>query len=159
MNIDCTVYTVIDEVLIKIICEQLQIAFIPLSAFRPLRGYNEQIAFKSITHVIYFTLKVNEHAEQTCSMLIVLLNNHRIIIGKSWMNRHEVILNILYDRIVFKSNRCKHFGAIFNYVFLKSNQNFVSSRRSSLWTLGTFVTFVITAIFKYIIFKKRSVFN
>ena len=92
-------------------------------------------------------------------MLIVSLNNHRIIINKSWMNRHEVILNMLYDRIVFKSNRCKHFEAIFNHVSLKSNQNSASSRRSSTWTLETFVTFVITETFKYIILKKKSVFN
>ena len=92
-------------------------------------------------------------------MLIVLLNNHRIIISKSWMNRHKVILNMLYDRIVFKSNRCKHFEAIFNHVSLKSNQNSASSRRSSTWTLETFVTFVITETFKYIILKKKSVFN
>ena len=83
MNIDCTVYTVIDEALMKIICGQLQIAFILFSASRPLRDYNEQIAFKPITHVIYLILKINGHAEQTCFMLIVLLNNHRIIINKS----------------------------------------------------------------------------
>ena len=73
----------IDEALIKIICGQLQIAFILLFAFRSLRGYNEQIALKPITHVIYFTLKINGHAEQICFMLIVSLNNHRIIIDKS----------------------------------------------------------------------------
>ena len=83
MNTDCTVYTVIDEALMKIICEQLQITSILLSASRPLRGYNEQIAFKPIIHAIYSTLKINGHAEQTCSMLIVSLNNHRIIIDKS----------------------------------------------------------------------------
>ena len=83
MNIDCTAYTVIDEALIETICEQLQIAFISLFASRPLRGYNGQIASKSITHAIYFTFKVNGHAEQICSMLIMSLNNHRIIIDKS----------------------------------------------------------------------------
>ena len=132
MNTDCIAYTVINEALIKIICEQLQIASILFSAFRSLRGYNGQIASKPITHVIYSTLKINGHAEQTCSMLIVSLNNHRIIIDKPWMNRHEVILNMLYDRIVFKSNRCKYFEAIFNHVSLKSNQNSASSRRSSI---------------------------
>ena len=83
MNTDCTVYTVIDETLVKTICEQLQITFISLFVSRSLRGYNGQIAFKSITHVIYFTLKVNGYVEQICFMLIVLLNNHRIIINKS----------------------------------------------------------------------------
>ena len=132
MNTDCTVYTVIDEALIKIICEQFQIVFISLFVFRSLRDYNGQIALKSITYVIYFILKINEHAEQICFMLIVSLNNHRIIINKSWMNRHEIILNMLYNRIVFKSNRCKHLGAIFNHVSLKSNQNSASNRRSSI---------------------------
>ena len=83
MNTDCIAYTVIDEALIKTICGQFQIASIPLSASRSLRGYNGQIVSKSITHVIYLILKVNEHAEQTCFMLIVSLNNHRIIIDKS----------------------------------------------------------------------------
>ena len=159
MNTDCTAYTMIDEALVETICGQFQIVSILLFVFRSLCGYNGQIAFKSIIHVIYFILKVNGHAEQICSMLIVSLNNHRIIISKSWMNRHEVILNILYDRIVFKSTRCKHFGAIFNHVSLKSNQNFALSRRSSTWTLETFVIFMITEIFKYIIFKKKSVLN
>ena len=159
MNTDCTVYTVIDETLIKIICEQLQIAFILLFTFRSLRDYNEQIASKSITHVIYSTLKINGHEKQTCFMSIVSLNNHRIIIDKSWINKHEIILNMLYDRIVFKSNRCKHFEATFNHVFSKNNQNSVSSRRSSTWMFGTSVTHVITETLKYIIFKKESVFN
>ena len=83
MNTGYTVYTVIDEALVETICGQLQIASIPFSASRPFRGYNGQIAPKSITHVIYLTLKVNGHAEQTCFMLIVSLNNHRIIIDKS----------------------------------------------------------------------------
>ena len=83
MNIDCIVYTMIDEALVEIICGQLQIAFIPFFVFRSLRDYNGQIAFKPITHVIYFILKINEHAEQICFILIVSLNNHRIIIGKS----------------------------------------------------------------------------
>ena len=83
MNTDCIIYTMIDETLIKIICEQLQIASILLSASRPFRDYNEQIVFKSITYVIYFILKVNGHAEQICFMLIISLNNHRIIINKS----------------------------------------------------------------------------
>ena len=159
MNTDCITYIVIDEALIEIICEQLQIASILFFAFRSLRGYNEQIVLKPITYVIYFTFKINGHAEQICFMLIISLNNHRIIIGKSWINRHEIILNMLYDRIVFKSNRYKHPEAIFNHVSSKNNQNSVSSRRSSTWTLVTSIIFIIKKTFKYIIFKKKFVFN
>ena len=159
MNTDCIAYTMIDETLIEIICEQLQIVLILFFAFRSLRDYNGQIDFKSITHVIYLTFKINGHAKQICFMLIVSLSNHRIIIDKSWMNRHKIILNILYNRIVFKSNRCKHFEATFNYVSSKSNQNSVLNWRSSTWTLETFVILVITETLKYIILKKRSVFH
>ena len=159
INIDCIVYTVIDEALIKIICEQLQIVSIFLFISRPFRDYNEQIVFKSIIHVIYFILQINGHAKQTCFMLIVSLNNHRIIISKSWINRHEVILNMLYNRIVFKSNRCNHLKTIFNHVSSKNNQHFILNRRSLIWTFMTFATSVIKEIFKYIILKKKSVLN
>ena len=83
MNTDCIVYIMIDEALIKTICEQLQIVSILLFVSRSLREYNEQIALKPIIHAIYFILKINGHIEQICFMLIVSLNNHRIIINKS----------------------------------------------------------------------------
>jgi len=64
------------------ICEKLNIESILLANSRPLRAYNEQLAFNSIIHVIYSTLIVNEYVKQTLSMLIVPLGNHRIIVGK-----------------------------------------------------------------------------
>ncbi len=51
----------------------------------------------SITHAIYPTLAINGHAEQICPMLIVPPGNHRIIIGRSWMNKRGVILDMKYD--------------------------------------------------------------
>jgi hypothetical protein len=64
------------------ICEKLNIELILLANSRSLRAYNEQLAFNSIIYVIYFTLIVNEYVEQICSMLIVPLGNHRIIVDK-----------------------------------------------------------------------------
>lgn len=114
LDTGCTAYTVIDESLAERLCEQLQIEPVPLAQARPLRAYNGQLAPKPITHAIYPTLAVNGHSEQTCPMLIVPLGNHRIIIGKPWMNKHGVILDMKYDRLVYKSNRCTHSGATFN---------------------------------------------
>ncbi len=64
------------------ICEKLNIELILLANSRPLKAYNEQLALNSITHVIYFTLTINEYVEQTYSMLIVPLENYCIIIDK-----------------------------------------------------------------------------
>jgi hypothetical protein len=66
----------------NMICEKLNIESILLANSRPLRAYNEQLALNSIIYAIYSTLIVNEYVEQTCSMLIVPLRNHRTIIGK-----------------------------------------------------------------------------
>ena len=66
----------------NIICEKLNIKLILLANSRPLKAYNEQLALNSITHVIYSILIVNEYVEQIYFMLIVSLENHRIIIDK-----------------------------------------------------------------------------
>jgi len=66
----------------NIICEKLNIELILLANSQSLRVYNEQLASSFITYAIYFTLIINEYVEQTCSMLIMSLGNHRIIIDK-----------------------------------------------------------------------------
>jgi len=116
LDTGCTVYSVIIEVLVDTVYEKLNIKPIPLANPRPLRAYNRQLASNSISHAIYATLVVNGYAEQTCPMLIVSLGNHSIIVGKPWMNKHGVILDMKYDRLVYKSNRyrCCYPEATFN---------------------------------------------
>jgi len=64
------------------ICEKLNIELILLANSRSLRAYNEQLVSNSIIYVIYSTLIVNEYIEQIYSMLIVSLENYRIIVDK-----------------------------------------------------------------------------
>jgi len=66
----------------NMIYEKLNIESILLANSRSLRAYNEQLALNFIIYVIYSTLIVNEYVEQICSMLIVSLENHRIIVDK-----------------------------------------------------------------------------
>ena len=44
-------------------------------------------------------------------MLITDLGNQHIILGKPWMNKHKVLLDMADDRIVFVPGRCDHTGA------------------------------------------------
>ena len=56
-------------------------------------------------------MKVGDHLESTVPMLITNLGNQHIILGKPWMNKHKVLLDMADDRIVFLPGRCDHTGA------------------------------------------------
>ncbi|SLM36861.1 Reverse transcriptase domain [Lasallia pustulata] len=44
-------------------------------------------------------------------MLITPLGQHPIILGKPWLNRHGVVLDMKLDSLIFVPGRCSHFGA------------------------------------------------
>ena len=108
----CTgVYTVINEALIPQICESLEIEPLPLSTPKLLRGYDGRLSKKPITHFILPALIVNGHRESICPMLIAPLQ-HDMILGKPWMNKHGVVLDMLRDKLLFVPGRCKHNGNV-----------------------------------------------
>ena len=43
-------------------------------------------------------------------MLIAPLGQHDFILGKPWMNKHGVLLDLLTDRLLFQPNHCHHRG-------------------------------------------------
>lgn len=55
-------------------------------------------------------ISVNGYKESTCPMLIAPLGQHDVILGKLWMNRHGVVLDILKDTVLFVPGRCDHDG-------------------------------------------------
>ncbi len=101
---------VINEALVASICEQLQIEPIPLHRPKPLRGYDGKLSPKPITHCILPGLNINGHKETTCPMLIAPLK-HNMILGKPWMNKHRVVLDMMTDKILFVPGRCDHNGS------------------------------------------------
>ena len=100
---------VINEALVPMICEQLQIEPVPLPRPKPLRGYDGKIAPKPITHCILPGLNIDNHKESTCPMLIAPLH-HDLILGKPWMNKHKVVLDMMKDKVLFVPGRCNHDG-------------------------------------------------
>lgn len=102
-------HLVINEALIPSICEQLQIEPVPLSRPKPLRGYDGKLAERPITHCIFPGLSIDGHREGTCPMLIAPLQ-HDLILGKPWMNKHKVVLDMMKDKILFLPGRCEHDG-------------------------------------------------
>ena len=77
-----TGYAFINETTAHIICENLEISLIPLSKPKPVKGFDEHLAKRPITHAIYPGLTVQDHSELTAPMLITPLRQHPVILGK-----------------------------------------------------------------------------
>ena len=73
-----------------------------------IRKYNEKTNVV-IIHVIYFILIVNKHRKSLTFLLIIKLKNHKLILKKSWMKRHELILNMINNSFTFWFDYCDHF--------------------------------------------------
>jgi len=72
---------------------------------KPLKGFDGRLG-QAITYAIYPTMTVHEHVETVALMLITSLGNHPIILGKPWMNKHYIMLNMTEDRVVFGKKNC-----------------------------------------------------
>ena len=96
-----TGYAFIDRSLVSEICELLEINPIRLAKPKKLRGYDGQIAKKPITEALYPNLVLPGHKELTAPMLITDLGQHAAILGKPWMNRFGVLLDMSNDTIIF----------------------------------------------------------
>ena len=106
-NIEVIEYVFVNETIAKIMCERLQFRAIILSRLKHLNCFNEN-KVKFITHVIYSTLTIQDHSELITLMFITKIESHSIILSKSWMNKHEIILNMKIDNLIFKRERCDH---------------------------------------------------
>jgi len=63
-------YSFIDEVIVQIVCDQLQIKSLTLIKAKSIREFNNHYAKKLITHVIYLNLTIQDHTVDIASMLI-----------------------------------------------------------------------------------------
>ena len=86
--------------LIDQICDYLNFKSILFSKLKRLRNYNDVISF-TVTHVIYFNIRIKKHKQFTVSMFIANLENHEIILSKSWMNQCDLLLNMKNDNLIF----------------------------------------------------------
>ena len=106
-------YAFIDKEIAQLVCNMLNMKSVSLLKSKFLIEFDDRYV-SSIIHVIYFKLTINLHFELIVFLLIIDLNNHSIILKKSWMNKHEIILNMIYDKLIFKSFKCNHHDNIFS---------------------------------------------
>ena len=75
---------------------------------KPIRGYDDQLSRKLITHVIYPGIVIQDHRELTAPLLITELRQHPLILDKTWLNTHGVVIDMKEDRLRFLPGRYQH---------------------------------------------------
>ena len=97
----------IDLTMARQVCDVLQISFIQLAKPKPIREFDGKLA-SPITHAIYPMLTVQGHTELLVPFLIIKLGQHPLILGKPWMQKYSIILDISYDKLIFWPGHCQH---------------------------------------------------
>jgi hypothetical protein len=81
INNDCTDYSFIDIDIARQICDSLNINFLKLNKLREIKNYDEK-RDKNIIHVIYSFMIIQNHIENSISLMIIKLDQHSIILSK-----------------------------------------------------------------------------
>ena len=105
-----TGYGFIDEEFAETVCQDLEIEPQRLIKPKQIQGFDGRAA-KPITHAIYPTLTVGTHTESLAPLLITKLRNHPMILGRPWMKKHGVIIDMTNNSLAFWPGHCTHIGA------------------------------------------------
>jgi hypothetical protein len=76
---NCIYYSFIDINIAHKMCELLNIALLKLNRSREVKNYDDK-RDKDITHVIYSSMIIQNHIENSTSMMIIKLDQHLIIL-------------------------------------------------------------------------------
>ncbi len=101
IDIEAADYSFIDKVIAQIVCNQLQIESLTLIKAKSIREFNDHYSKKLITHVIYSNLTVQDHTIDITSMLITWLNQHQMILEKTWMNKINLVIDMWINFLRF----------------------------------------------------------
>ncbi len=104
---DCIDYSFIDIDIAHRVCEVLNISSSKLNKSREVKKYDER-RNKNIIHVIYSFMTIQDHTKNSIFMMIIKLDQHFIILKKSWKKKHDVNYHEHDDLILFYINHCNH---------------------------------------------------
>ncbi len=103
IDIKAADYSFINEVIAQIVCDQLQIELLTLIKAKSIREFDNHYAKKLITHVIYLNLTIQDHTIDTASMLITRLDQHQMILEKTWMNKINLVIDMQINSLRFSN--------------------------------------------------------
>ncbi len=105
IDIEAADYSFIDELIAQNVCDHLQIELLSLIKLKSIRKFDDHYAKKLITHAIYSNLTVQDHMKRFVSMLITRLNQHQMILEKTWMNKIEITIDMKDNRLQFSDSK------------------------------------------------------
>ncbi len=124
-------YSFIDELIAQNVCDHLQIESLSLIKLKSIREFDDHYAKKLITHAIYSNLTVQDYMKRFVSMLITRLNQHQMILEKTWMNKIEITIDMKDDHLQFSDSKT-HIDA--SSTSLSVLKKIVIEQRSSIST-------------------------
>ncbi len=139
-------YSFIDELITQNVCDHLQIESLSLIKLKSIREFDDHYAKKLITHAIYLNLTVQNHMKRFVFMLITWLDQHQMILEKTWMNKIEMTINMKDDHLQFSSFETYIKASIKAHSTVLSSKKIAIEQKSSISTqiLKRFISFVIT---------------
>jgi len=126
IDIEAADYSFIDELIAQNVCDHLQIESLSLIKLKSIRKFNDHYAKKLITHAIYLNLTVQDHIKCFVFMLITQLDQHQMILEKTWMNKIKVTIDMKDDHLQFSSFKA-HIKA-----FIKAHSTVLSSKKIAI---------------------------
>jgi hypothetical protein len=126
---DCIDYFFINIVIAQKVCDSLRIILLKLNKFREMKSYDERRS-KNIIHVIYSFMIIQNHTKILIFMMIIKLDQHWIILEKSWMKKHDVNYHEHDDSISFYLDYCSHLEA-FNYSYSNRSNRIQTKKKDS----------------------------
>ncbi len=103
IDIEAADYSFIDEAITQIVCDQLQIESLTLIKAKSIREFDDHYAKKLINHVIYLNLMIQDHTVNIASMLIIQLEQHQMILEKTWMNKTDLVIDMWINSLQFSN--------------------------------------------------------
>ncbi len=130
--------------------DYLQIESLSLIKLKSIREFDDHYAKKLITHAIYLNLTVQDHMKRFASMLITQLNQHQMILEKTWMNKIEMTIDIKDNRLQFSSFKAYIKASIKAHSTVLSSKKIAIEQKSLTFTqiLKRFISSVITQLSK-----------
>ena len=157
LNIDIIDYIFINEKIARFVYQKLKIVFIRFSYSRYIRYFNEKNV-KSIIHVIYSTLTMQNHKKITIFLFIIKINKHFLILNLFWFNKYQSLLNDKNNSLHFKFDKCNHNDNSFKKIVEIVRDTF---KQTNLYEFSSNKFAIILSILnfsKYRIFFKQKKF-
>ncbi len=143
-------YLFIDELIAQNVCDHLQIESLSLIKLKSIREFDDHYAKKLITHAIYLNLTVQDHMKRFVFMLITWLNQHQMILEKTWMNKIEMTIDMKDDHLQFSSFEAHIKTSIKAHSIVLLNKKIAIEQKSSISTqiLKKSISSVVTQLSK-----------